>query len=211
MKVELLESMGNDLSVVNAARVSFNKEKQQFDVEDEKLIKYLARNRHWTPLAQVHVKCRVEMPVFLARQYFKHIVGSVKNEVSRRYVDDDPEFWGPDMWRSRPDKSIKQGSGGSLDHKTQNLCDDLYWESVETSMKTYRILLSQGVAPEQARAVLPQSMMTTVIDSGTLVYWARMYKQRVDTHAQREWDVLTSEIDKVMRQVAPVSWEELIK
>ena len=209
MKVELLESMGDDLSIVNAARVSFNKQKDVFEEADKKLIRYLAKHGHWTPLSQVQVKLRIELPVFLARQYFKHIVGSVKNEVSRRYVDSEPEFWIPSEWRSRPDKSIKQGSGEALSLDKQEFCLSLYERALDRCKSVYTTLLELGVCPEQARAVLPQAMMTTVIDSGTLVYWARVYNQRIDTHAQKEWVPLVEQINDAMMKVAPVSWQEL--
>ena len=110
MEVELINKMGSDLSVVNAARVSFNKIKFAWDEKDEKLIKYLAKHNHWSPFAHTSLSFRIKAPVFVARQLVKHQVGLAWNEVSRRYVDNKPEFYIPFMWRKRPEESIKQGS-----------------------------------------------------------------------------------------------------
>lgn len=212
MKVELVDYLGSDITVVNAARCSFNKQKDVFDASDEKLINYLAKHNHWTPFAHVQVSLRVEMPIFIARQYFKSQVGSVKNEVSRRYVDTPPEFWYPDNFRSRPEKSLKQGSGDNLEEELNESCLQAYETAINQCRLTYDYLLRSGVCPEQARAVLPQSMMTTVMDCGSLVYWARLYNQRSDfTHAQKDWEELVVGIDTIMTKLYPISWKALTK
>lgn len=209
MNITLVDKMGDDTTVVNAARVSFNKEVELMDTRDEKLIAYLAKHNHWTPFAHPQISFRVRIPVFLARQYFKHIVGSVKNEVSRRYVSDEPEFYQPYWWKEKPDGSIKQGSGENIDGPKRINLEILYEDLMRDCLQTYKDFLAEGVAPEQARMVLPQSMYTEFIDTGSLVYWARMYKQRSDKHAQSEWWPLMDQLDSVMSRQFPVCWGEL--
>ncbi len=216
LSVELVDHMGNDLSVVNAARVSFNKFKETMDEQDEKLIGYLVRNNHWSPLAHTAISLRVKAPIFLARQLGKHQVGLVWNEVSRRYVDDKPEFYLPDQWRKRPDGSVKQGSS---DKTITHLADedgqllDIH-EAVEYAIENCRILyewmIDDGVAPEQARMVLPQSMMTEWIWTGSLVAFARIFELRSDPHAQKEAQQFADMLHVIMRKLYPVTWKALI-
>src|SRR5210317_2302334 len=153
MQVTLVDKMGTDLSVVNAARVSYAKSKDAFDVvKDEKLIKYLAEHEHWSPFAHASLQFRIKAPVFVARQLVKHQVGLVWNEVSRRYVDSEPEFYTPFIWRGKPENK-KQGSSE----------DEIEYDISSTMQfvrETYNNLLKAGVAPELARMVLPQNMMT---------------------------------------------------
>jgi thymidylate synthase (FAD) len=211
--------MGSDLTVVNSARVSFNKVSEYEGYEkdgrtqimaegDTKLIKYLAKHQHWTPFAHPQISMRVKVPVFLARQYFKHIVGSVKNEVSRRYISTEPEFYMPE-WRKKPDGSIKQGSGEPLEGTEYLMARGMWRTAVNTAQHEYQHLLTIGVAPEQARAVLPQSMYTEFVDTGSLVYWTRMYRQRTESNAQSEWSGLMEELDSIMSGLFPVAWKEL--
>lgn len=210
MEVKYLSHMGDDNMVVDNARVSFAKQASQYTIEQNtKLIKYLAAHNHWTPFACCQIRLHVKVPLFLARQYFKHQVGSTKNEVSRRYVDDTPEFWVPTIWRSRPDKNIKQGSGRELNASAQSLSHADYSEVTSNTVRIYQDLLDRGVAPEQARAVLPQGMYTEFIDTGSLVYWARVYNQRSDPTAQREWVDVCEQIDVILRGLFPISWTEL--
>jgi thymidylate synthase (FAD) len=211
--------MGDDLAVVNAARVSFNKASEWEGYEkdgrtrimaegDKRLISYLAKHNHWSPFAHTAITMRVKIPIFLARQWFKHIVGSVKNEVSRRYVDTEPEFYMPE-WRARPDKSIKQGSGELLTDETKQRCDNIFIFMQNEAEDKYRRLLRYGVAPEQARAVLPQSMYTEFVDTGSLVYWSRMYNLRTEATAQSEWGPLMASLSEQVAVLYPVSWEVL--
>lgn len=210
MEVKYLSHMGDDAMVVDNARVSFAKQASQYTPEQNtKLIKYLASHNHWTPFACCQIRLHVKVPIFLARQYFKHQVGSTKNEVSRRYVDDEPEFWYPTEWRKRPDGGIKQGSGERLYDEDHWFVDAAYTRSVDIAKSTYQTLLFCGVCPEQARAVLPQGMYTEFIDTGSLIYWARIYNQRSDPTAQREWIEVCEQIDVIMRGLFPVSWNEL--
>ena len=209
MKVELIDKMGTDLSVVNAARVSYSKTKEAFDVvKDEKLIKYLAEHEHWSPFAHASLQFRIKAPVFVARQLVKHQVGLVWNEVSRRYVDHAPELYKPDSWRGRPQNS-KQGSDGEVE------LDQTINYNMETTMQNclvlYKSLLQKGVAPEQARMVLPQSMMTEWYWSGTLYAFARVCNLRCKPDTQKETQDVANEIDKLADEAFPYCWKYLRK
>lgn len=209
MEVQYLDHMGSDINVVNAARVSFAKEAKEFDLEkDSKLINYLAKHNHWSPLAHTSVSIRVKAPIFMARQFVKHQIGLVWNEESRRYIDDTPEFYLPEQWRAKPDNA-KQGSGGVLEKSVvyKNHCKYL---SIEC-LKTYNFMLDEGVAPEQARMVLPQNTMTNWIWTGSLVAFARVCKLRLDSHAQKEAQELAQKINDVVAPLYPVSWAALME
>lgn len=221
MKVDYIDHMGSDLSVVNAARVSFDKQSEDFSDRDKKLIKYLANHKHWTPFSHTSISLRVKAPIFVARQLGKHQVGLVWNEVSRRYVDSDPEFYYTDCWRGRPENS-KQGSSekkipeptltfdsvseeGSL---TRILVDEV--ELIAICSGYYKKLLENGVCPEQARMVLPQSMYTEWIWTGNLVSFSNMCKLRLDSHTQKETREVAKMINDVIEPLFPVSWKELM-
>ena len=226
MKAEYIDHLGDDLRVADAARVSFNKESaweikkvstflepETYELtlseKDEKLIKYLANHGHWTPFAHPQITVRETVPIFVARQRFKHMVGFVYNEVSRRYVDDEPEFFKP-IWRQRPEKSIKQGSGEAFLDKIQKKITKEVDKHNAKALKLYNKLLKDNVAPEQARSVLPQSMYTSYYVTGSLAAWARAYKQRRDTHtAQIEIVELAGYWDEIMGSLFPVSWKYL--
>lgn len=212
MHVELVENMGSDLTVVNAARVSFNKEIGTMSTKDSKLINYLAKHNHWTPFSHPQIMMREKVPIFVARQRFKHMVGFTYNEVSRRYVDDAPEFFTPDVWRSRPEGSVKQGSGTGEVTEILNECVDLKLtvdKHNEYALGLYNDMLASNVAPEQARMVLPQSMYTEYYVTGSLSAWARAYKQRIDAHAQVEIQDLAKQWGDIIAPLYPVSWEAL--
>lgn len=201
MKAELIDVMGDDLRVVNAARVSFDKEADWLDMgfkegtsgkilslKDQKLLAYLAKHNHWTPFSHVMVTMRETVPIFVARQRFKHMVGFTYNEVSRRYVDTPPEFFYPDEWRGKP-ANAKQGSSDVvMDELTIRWGHDdyNYQQVIELCTEYYEQMIKAGVAPEQARMVLPQSMYTSYYVTGSLAAWARAYKLRIDPHAQKE-------------------------
>jgi len=209
MEITLIDKMGTDLSVVNAARVSYAKTKDAFDVvKDEKLIKYLAEHEHWSPFAHASLQFRIKAPIFVARQLVKHQVGLVWNEVSRRYVDHAPELYKPDSWRGRPQNS-KQGSDGEVE------LDQTINYNMETTMQNclvlYKSLLQKGVAPEQARMVLPQSMMTEWYWSGTLYAFARVCNLRCKPDTQRETQDVANEIDRLTNEAFPRSWKHLRK
>ena len=208
MKVELVDHMGNDTTVANAARVSFNKHKSTFDEKDEKLINYLADHQHWTPFAHPQITLRMKAPVFVRTQVFKHKVGFTENEVSRRYVSNRPEFFEP-IWREAPTGGAKQGSGGAIkDPKYLNLD---YNEFCIRARDLYEAMLDSGVAPDQARMVLPQSMMTEWYWTGSLSAFARFYKQRTHKGAQEEIKQLAEMTQDLIEPLLPVSWKALTK
>ena len=207
--IELLDHMGDDLAVVNAARVSMAKESLTLCESDEKLIHYLAKHKHWTPFAQVQFKFRISMPIFVARQYFRHQVGLLRNETSRRYVDNPPEFWNPNgAWRGRAEH-VKQGSGGLLLEAVCDEVSEIYWYAMDACSDAYKDMLDKGVCPEQARAVLPQSMMTEFIETGSLAAYARIYGLRTDPHAQKEIQDYAHAISEAIAPIVPVSWAAL--
>ena len=208
MKVELIDKMGTDLSVVNAARVSYAKTKEVFDDKDEKLIKYLAEHEHWSPFAHANLQFRIKAPVFVARQLVKHQVGLVWNEVSRRYVDDKPELFHPESWRGRPVNS-KQGSSGDLELDT--ITKHRYETAMEECINVYNSLLQKNVAPEQARMVLPQSMMTEWYWSGTVYAFARVCNLRCKPDTQKETQDVANEIERLAKDAFPHSWKYLRK
>ena len=242
MHAEYLNHMGDDLTVVNAARVSFDAESTKLSNRDKGLIQFLARGcssldwdhwidalrscdlspediekllkhvksmpTHWTPFAHCMVSIRETVPIFVARQRFKHMVGFTYNEVSRRYVDDEPEFHIPDTWRTRPQGGIKQGSGGT--HLENNLFRGYYASALENAQSLYMTMIEDGVAPEQARMVLPQSMLTSYWVTGSLYAWANAYIQRSDSHAQQEIQHLAAQWDEIIRPLFPVAWDALL-
>jgi len=208
--VRLVDSMGDDLTVVNAARVSFRKQSNELDEKDVKLINYLAKHKHWTPFAHPMVTFHVKAPIFVARQLFKHKVGTTENEVSRRYVDDKPEFYNPTLWRKRPDKSVKQGSQMANIDNWESV-EDFYQKSQELAAQCYEYSIMNGLAPELARACLPQSMMTEWWWTVSLATAARVFNQRSDAHAQAEVQDYAWAIDDLMTPVFPFAWEALTR
>lgn len=189
LKVELIDRMGTDLTVVNTARVSFGNTADSLSDKDKRLIKYLAEHGHWSPFAHVQLQFRIKAPIFVARQLGKHQVGLTWNEISRRYVKKALEFYEPDYWR-KVDVNVKQGSS----------TERVYWEPgsdfYNDILETYYEAISEGVCPEQARMLLPQSMMTEWIWTGSLVAFARIVEQRTHSTAQRE----TQEIAKKIKE-----------
>ena len=208
MEVSLVDKMGTDLTVVNSARVSYAKTKTTFDAKDEKLIKYLAEHEHWSPFAHGSMQFRIKAPVFVARQLVKHQVGLVWNEVSRRYVDDKPELFHPESWRGRP-KNSKQGSSGELELDT--ITKHRYEIAMLECINVYNSLLQKNVAPEQARMVLPQSMMTEWYWSGTVYAFARVCNLRCKPDTQQETQEVANEIDRLAKDAFPHSWKYLRK
>jgi len=217
MKVEYVDHLGSDINVVNAARVSFAKEVKELDLEkDTKLINYLAKHNHWSPLAHTAVTIRVKAPIFMARQFVKHQIGLVWNEESRRYIDDTPEFYIPEVWRGKP-VNAKQGSSEEVVESVRAFDEtyvriDQYVEGFTyRALDHYEQLLEAGVAPEQARMVLPQNVMTNWIWTGSLVAFARVCKLRLDSHAQKEAQVLAQLINDVVSPLYPISWKALME
>jgi thymidylate synthase (FAD) len=213
--------MGNDLTVVNAARVSFGKEsewdyeesdgysfKQHMKLKDKKLIKYLAKHKHISPFGHCFASFHVKAPVFVARQLVKHKFLRW-NEISRRYVDSEPEFYVPTVWRGRS-ANKKQGSDGVVDVMDSYFhADELGNTISEVTLDLYNNLLAEGVCPEQARMVLPQSMMTEWYWSGSLDAFADMCALRCKPDTQAETAEVAWEIDRNMIDLFPVSWRAL--
>jgi thymidylate synthase (FAD) len=220
IKVTLIDCMGSDLSVVNAARVSFGKKSEwvweefgkkvlyrnsyaRLSERDTKLINYLAKHKHLSPFGHAFASFHVKAPIFVARQLVKHKFLRW-NEISRRYVDEEPEFYVPQTWRGRSEDK-KQGSDGFAD-----VDKSLIEETHGQAEVTYQELLSLGVAPEQARMVLPQSTMTEWYWSGSLDAFAAMCKLRCASDTQYESRIVADQISDSMKELFPVSWEALL-
>tara|TARA_B100000131_G_scaffold163517_1_gene158134 strand:+ start:1680 stop:2438 length:759 start_codon:yes stop_codon:yes gene_type:complete len=246
MKVKLVDFMGSDLSVVNSARVSFNKKSKEKSFEtkkvefygvgdvlvelpqlkerDERLIRYLARHQHWTPFAHTCMTFHIKAPMFVARQLQKHQIGLVWNEVSRRYIKEDPKFYIPDEWRYEAE-NVKQGSSDEsikdddLDYKIKmeynddkNWTDDLVltpFEITDDAKTTYKALLDVGICPEQARMILPQNTYTEWYWTGSLFAFARVCKLRCARDTQKETRDIANQILSLCSEIYPVSWKYL--
>lgn len=246
--VTLIDFMGDDIRVANAARVSMAKETDwdyevlgdgEWDTKlserDTKLISYLAKHQHWTPFSHVMITTRIKMPIFVARQWFKHQVGFTRNEVSRRYVDDAPEFFMPRTLRLRAD-NVKQGSSDETiprdEPKIEVFCvqdgdqafltKDIgpYGNAISMYVSAGDLICMMGmlyedmvddynVAPEMARMFLPQSMYTEFYETASLAAYARLVHQRVDSHAQREIQQYARAVLDLVRDIAPASWAAL--
>lgn len=221
MKVELIDHMGSDLTVVNAARVSFNKTSdwqleegddpfkydEVLSEKDGKLISYLAKHEHMSPFGHAFMSFRVKAPIFVARQLVKHKFLRW-NEVSRRYVDDEPEFYLPDTWRGKA-KDKKQGSEGEVYPSCQGMYTESIYDYLENASVAYKQMLEEGVCEEQARMILPQSLLTEWWWSGSLDAFADMCKLRLSSDTQYETRVIAEMIDREASKLFPVSWEVL--
>ena len=226
IEVTFVDSMGSDLSVVNAARVSFGKKSEwdggshpDFDPvkrlskRDIKLIKYLAKHKHISPFGHAFASFHVKAPIFVARQLVKHKFLRW-NEISRRYVDDEPEFYVPDVWRAKAD-DVKQGSSSEAVGMYESLwgfanADEDYCAHMKEAEYLYGHLVKSGIAPEQARMVLPQSTMTEFYWSGSLDAFASMCVLRLKGDTQYETRLVAQQIDEVMSGLFPVSWKALV-
>lgn len=226
MKATYINHMGSDLTVVNAARVSFAKQSEwltnpptyldtvetavtQLSDKDAKLIAYLARHQHWTPFAHPQITLHIKAPIFVRTQCFKHKVGFTENEVSRRYVDSPPEFYAPGIWRKRA-ANKKQGSSeeAAPDQRHQEWRYRQVWV---TAQFHYEKMIADGVAPEQARMVLPQSMMTEWYWTGSLAAYARFARQRTHDGAQEETADIARQCAAIIEPLFPVSWAALVE
>jgi thymidylate synthase (FAD) len=249
---EYIMHMGDDLNVVNNARVSFDKESDSLTEQDKSLIRFLATGfrksewnemiqsvrsmtdleihklflklrrhaAHWAPMAHPHVQMRIVAPIFLARQYVKHQIGLTWSEVSRRYTDGEPSFWFPEGWRARPEGGVKQGSSDECVDKIKSHCpdewsvfcrtEDAAEEVVNKSLNLYLDMIESQVAPELARIILPQNMMVTWRWTGSLAAFARVGQQRLDSHAQKEAQILGREIGNIMASLFPVTWDAMV-
>lgn len=205
--VRIEEVMGSDLTVVNAARVSFDKRKGCLGSDDVRLIDYLASHDHFTPFAQPQIRFHIRMPIFVARQWYKHTVGFTRNEVSRRYVKSKPTFYEPESLRLAAE-NVKQGSSSEIHHDSESLVN-LMQECANRCEEVYQRLLDEGVCAEQARMVLPQSMFTEFIETGSLAAYARLFSLRTDMHAQHEIQQYARVIGKCIQPAFPHSWKAL--
>ncbi len=206
--VERLEVFGDDLTVVNAARVSFAKESHEFNKQDEKLVKYLAKNGHISPFFHPQIRFRLKMPIFVAREWFRHTIGFSRNEVSRRYVDTRPECWLSVAGIRARDAKLKQGSRPEPVENHNELLSKI-GQFQKDAVEFYESLLAQNVAPEVARGVLPQSMYTEFIETGSLYAYARLCNLRLDPHAQKEIRDYAEALSQTLAALFPVSWPAL--
>jgi thymidylate synthase (FAD) len=209
--VECLETFGNDLTVVNAARVSFDKESLEFTEADKKLVNYLAKHDHVSPFFHPQIRFRIKMPIFVAREWYRHTIGLARNEVSRRYVDTPPECWipFPNEIRER-DPRLKQGSKSTPVDDSDRI-HSILSNQTNAALKTYHDLLDNHVAPELARTILPQSMYTEFIETGSLAAYARLCRLRLNPAAQKEIRDYAEAISICLAAKFPVSWEALQK
>lgn len=208
--VELLETFGDDLTVVNAARVSFAKESVELKPGDSKLIQYLAKHEHNSPFFHPQIRFRLKMPIFVAREWFRHTIGFARNEVSRRYVDSDVECYMPsaEMIRER-DANKKQGSKSTA-VENSHYVKEYITDATNAAVDTYNKLLSENVAPEVARMILPQSMYTEFIETGSLFAYARLCKLRLGPDAQYEIRLYAQVLSSLLEKAFPVSWAALM-
>ncbi|AGH57592.1 thymidylate synthase [Pseudoalteromonas phage pYD6-A] len=210
MNAELIDVMGNDLSIVKAARVSFANEddENRTDMENAKLIRYLAKHNHWTPFAHVQLTLRMRAPVPIRTQCFKHKSGFVENEESRRYIKSTPTFFIPERFRKSCENK-KQGSGEDFNDHDNGLMQQIYQNHFDESLKKYEQALRAGVCEEQARFLLPQGAEVNWYWTGSLAAFARFFNQRTDPHAQKEIQDLAHEVGNIIKPLFPIAWREL--
>lgn len=206
MKIELVDWMGDDESVVDAARVSFDKRADNYsDEANIKLIRFLAREKHEMPFAHTAMTLRCSAPVPIRTQCFKSKIGFVENEESRRYISTRPELFIPEFREAAKDK--KQGSGGP--HPSWEDWRDDYMYYANKMIDKYESMIDGGIAPEQARYILPQGVMVNWIWTGSLLAYARFYNLRSNPDAQKEVQVMAKRVGEICAMIWPVSWEAL--
>ena len=205
--VQFIDSMGSDLTVVNSARVSFGKESLEMCDKDKKLINYLAKHNHNSPFFHPQIQMRLRMPIWVAREWFRHTVGFARNEISRRYVDDPPQYYVPTSLRAR-DTNLKQGSKDEVVEDNEKAVE-IIKNAVDACDLTYKTLLELNVAPELARIVLPQNMYTEFIETGSLSAYARLCGLRTADGAQKEIKMYADALGSLLSEKFPVSWAAL--
>lgn len=208
MRVEYIEHSGSDLTVVNAARVSLDKHHAEFQENDIGLINFLARNNHWTPFGHPHITVRITVPIFVANQLKRHVVGFVLNEVSRRYIDSEPEFYDPEALGARA-KNKKQGAkeGEFVENKEAfEIVDKVY----NLCRSSYSELLKLGVAPEDARMILPLATYTSWYWTGSLYAYSRLYNLRIKEDTQRQTREVAKMLGDIIAPLFPISWKNLV-
>lgn len=208
--VELLSYMGNDLMVVNAARVSYGVEEKELSEKGIRLIHYLSSHNHWTPFSHPQLQFRIKMPLFVAREWYRHTVGFTRNEVSRRYVNSTPEVYLPTELRSKPKEGqSKQGSGERIQRDIEAICLKYIAHSTGEAQGVYDSLISSGVAPEQARIVLPVGTYTEFWETASLYAYSRLCKLRIQPDAQKETRLYAEAVSSIIEPLFPISWKEL--
>lgn len=207
---EFATELGSDDIPVFAARQSVNSDDIKKTSSSERLMKYLNRENHTIPFCHATASLVIQVPIFLARQLDKSRVGASWSEASRRYIKSEPTIWMPTRWRKAPPDNIKQGSGECLEEELQELCNKGVVRFCNRACDNYERMLELGVAPEQARMILPQNMMTQALWTGSLRFWARVYKLRTSDHAQKDLKEFTGQLDREMRKAFPVAWDILI-
>lgn len=213
LDIRVINYQGDDDQICDAARVSFDKDALEQDFEtvykkNVRLLKYLAKHNHWSPFAHNSITIRVTAPIFLARQLVKHQVGGVWNEISRRYVDYTPSFYVPTKYHMRP-QNAKQGSGALIDYQSCWELETYIRAHCCRALELYEELLDKGVAPEEARIVLPLNMMTSWYWTGSLAFFFRVYKQRHDRHAQLIAQEFAGKLKDVIEPLFPEAWKAL--
>lgn len=193
--------LGSDLTVVNAARVSMDKKVSEFTDRDRKLINYLMKHDHWTPFSQPQIQLRITMPIFVARQWFKHQIGFTRNEISRRYVSENVQLFLPKNLRKKAD-NVKQGSSNETIAPNDMLYDAIN-DSMGQLVQLYDTMILSGVCAEQARMFLPQNMYTQFIETGSLAGYFRIMQLRLDPHAQLEIRKYAEGIELIVKDTFP--------
>lgn len=206
--VSYMTHMGSDELVVDAARVSFDKQADNYsDNRNAGLISFLAREKHYHPFSHPQATFRCSAPIFVARQLAKHQVGGTWNEVSRRYVKTSPSYWKPDFFRSAaPD--VKQGSSSEPHRRSEEFIDE-YHDICIDAIATYNKMVALGICPEQARAILPQGAITEWVWTGSLLFWSRVYNLRIKPDTQKETREFAELLDEQMASLFPISWKAL--
>ena len=197
------EFLDEIIKTASSALIGYNDRREKLT---DLLHAYKRRAQHWAPFAHPQVQLRIQIPIFLARQFVKHQVGGVWSEESRRYISEEPGVWFPDEWHTRPD-DVKQGSGDV--HENSEMWGQAAREHTKNALAFYGQAVGSGVAPEEARIVLPLNMMTTVVWTGSLLFWSRVCNQRIDSHAQLAAQELGRKIATIVEPLFPVSWRAL--
>lgn len=209
IKAEVIEAMGSDKSVVNAARVTMGVTREgELNERDERLINFLARERHVTPFRHPTISFRCSAPIAIARQLGKHQAGFSWNEMSRRYKDGPVECFVPQEIFTRPE-NLHSGSGVPLEGTSAALMQSTFIRAYDHAVEIYDSLLASGVAPEQARFVLPQGMITEWVWTGSLYGWSEVCRQRLSTHAQYEVRMFAQHVDAELAKLYPIAWQAL--
>lgn len=200
----ILDTMGTDVSIINAAKISYNKHMKHKKLvkTDKNLLDHMAKNGHWTPFSHVSVQLHIKMPIFIARQWFKSSIGFSRNEVSRRYINNEPEFYLPNYLITDTDKKTPDNTDFLLNDI------DLHFQK---SLRLYDKLITEDITPGQAKIILPQSMYTEFIETGTLAAYARLYKLRITQNAQFEIQEYAKGLDKLLKNIFPEAWKVLKK